>query len=142
MRYLGLDLGTKTLGVAITDKSNTLAVPYKTIRFDFEDYNAPLNELRNIIKEYNISEIALGNPLNMNGSCGFASNRSLQFKEILVKELGLNVSLVDERLTSTEAHNILSSNGKKEINHKKNVDAVAASIILETFLRKKESHHE
>ena len=142
MRYLGLDLGTKTLGVAITDKSNILASPLKTIRFNFEDYYAPIGELREIIEKNAITEIVLGNPINMDGTKGFASDRSLRFKEILEKEFNLPVNLIDERLSSLEAHNILSTNGKKEINHKKNVDAVAATIILESFLKRKENDHE
>lgn len=142
MRYLGLDLGTKTLGVAITDRSNILVSPLKTIRFNFEDYYAPLEELKSIIEANKISEIVLGNPINMDGTRGFASERSLKFKEILEKEFNLPVNLVDERLSSLEAHNILSLNGKKEIDHKKNVDAVAASIILESFLKRKENDHD
>ena len=142
MRYLGLDLGTKTLGVAITDKSNILASPLKTIRFNFEDYFAPLSELREIINSNSITEIVLGNPINMDGTYGFASERSLKFKEILEKEFNIKVNLIDERLSSIEAHNILSLNGKKEIEHKKNVDAIAASLILESFLKRKENDHD
>ena len=142
MRYLGLDLGTKTLGVAITDKSNIIASPLKTIRFNFEDYYAPLKELKDIIDANKITELVLGNPINMDGTKGFASDRSLKFKEILEKEFNLPVNLIDERLSSTQAHNILSLNGKKEIDHKKNVDAVAATIILESFLKRKENDHD
>ena len=141
MRYLGLDLGTKTLGVAVTDKSNILASPLKTIRFNFEDYYAPVEELKNIIAEYKITEIVLGNPINMDGSRGFASERSMKFKKILEENIDLPITLIDERLSSIEAHNILSNNGKKEMEHKKNVDAVAASLILESFLKRKENDH-
>ena len=137
MRYLGLDLGTKTLGVALTDKSNTISTPLKTIRFEFEDYESVLEELKNIIENNNIGEIALGLPINMDGSKGFAAERSLNFKKMLEEKFNINVSLIDERLSSIEAHNILSNNGKKEKEHKKNVDAVAATIILDTFLKKK-----
>lgn len=142
MRYLGLDLGTKTLGVAITDKANIIASPLRTIHFNFEDYSSALEEVIKIVKENNITELALGMPLNMNGSKGFASERSLNFKKMLEEKLNLPVTLIDERLTSVQAHNILSDNGNKEINHKKSVDAVAATLILETFLRRKESSHE
>ncbi|MCR5787728.1 MAG: Holliday junction resolvase RuvX [Bacilli bacterium] len=137
MRYLGLDLGTKTLGVAITDRSGILSSPLKTIRFPFENYNEAAKLLKEIIDEYNIKTVALGLPLNMDGSKGFASERSLNFKKILEDEFGLEVELIDERLTSIQAHSILSDNGKKEIEHKKNVDAVAATLILETYLKKK-----
>lgn len=141
MRYLALDLGTKSLGIAMSDKSNILATPFKTIHFNSEDYYAPLNELKEIIDNYHITSVILGNPINMDGTKGFASNRSQEFKKILKEKLNIDAILVDERLTSVEAHNILSTNGKKEINHK-NIDAVAASLILESFLRRKENDHE
>lgn len=137
MRYLGLDLGTKTLGVAITDKSNTISTPLKTIRFEFEDYESTLDEVGQIINEYSITQIALGIPKNMDGSLGFASERSINYKKMLEDKFNIDIELIDERLSSIEAHSILSSNGKKEKEHKKNVDAVAATIILDTFLRRK-----
>ena len=137
MRYLGLDLGTKTLGVALTDKSNTISTPLKTIRFNFEDYESVISELKEIIENNNVGEIALGLPINMDGSKGFAAERSLKFKELLEENFDVNVTLIDERLSSIEAHNILSNNGKKEKEHKQNVDAVAATIILDTFLKRK-----
>ena len=142
MRYLGLDLGTKTLGVALTDKSNTISTPLKTIRFEFEKYDSVLEELETIIKDYSVKEIALGLPLNMDGSKGFAAERSLNFKKLLEDNLNISVTLIDERLSSIEAHNILSNNGKKEKEHKKNVDAVAATIILDTFLKRKANENE
>jgi putative Holliday junction resolvase len=142
VRYLGLDLGTKTLGVAITDKTNTISTPLKTIRFNFEDYESSLDELSEIINKNNITEIALGIPRNMDGSYGFAADRSLKYKEMLENKFNINITLIDERLTSIEAHNILSNNGKKEKEHKKNVDAVAATLILDTFLKRKVSNNE
>ena len=142
MRYLGLDLGTKTLGVAITDKSNTISTPLKTIRFDFENYNLALSLLEEIINEYNVGEIALGLPRNMVGSYGFASERSINFKKLIEEKFKINVTLIDERLSSVEAHNILSNNGKKEKEHKTNVDAVAATIILNSFLKRKVNNNE
>lgn len=142
MRYLGLDLGTKTLGVALTDKSNTISTPLKTIRFEFENYESVLEELDTIIKNNNVGQIALGIPINMDGSRGFAASRSINFKNLLEERFNINVDLIDERLSSIEAHNILSENGKKTKDHKKNVDAVAATIILDTFLKKKGENHE
>ena len=142
MRYLGLDLGTKTLGIALTDKSNTIVTPLKTIRFEFENYDSVLTELKQIIENNNIAEIALGLPINMDGSKGFASERSLKFKDLLEENFNLPVTLIDERLSSIEAHNILSNNGKKTKEHKKNVDAVAATIILDTFLKRKVNNNE
>ena len=110
MRYLGLDLGTKTLGVAITDKTNTLSSPLKTIRFAFEDYDAALNEVKDIIINNNITEIALGMPINMDGTKGFASERSLKFKKLLEETFSdIKITLIDERLSSISAHNILKN---------------------------------
>ena len=142
MRYLGLDLGTKTLGIALTDKSNTIVTPLKIVKFDFEDYQSLIPVVKELIDEYNIGEIALGLPKNMDGSLGFASNRSLNFKNMLEENISVPITLIDERLTSVEAHNILHNNGKKEIDHKKNIDAVAATIILETFLKRKENEND
>lgn len=135
MRYLGLDLGTTTLGVAISDKTNTIASPLKLIKFAKEDYESALEQLLNLTKEYNITQVVLGLPKNMDNSLGFASNRSLKFKEML-ENIGLIVHLEDERLTTVEAINILKNNKMKKINKSKKTDIVASQLILESFLRK------
>ncbi|MBQ9834050.1 MAG: Holliday junction resolvase RuvX [Bacilli bacterium] len=137
MRYLGLDLGTKTLGVAISDKTNMLAYPYKTLRFSDSDFASILNELLSIIKDNNITEIALGLPKNMDSSLGFAAQRSKEFENILKEKTNVPITLIDERLTSVMAHNILHNNDKKAIKHKKIVDEVAACLILESFIKMK-----
>ena len=136
MRYLGLDLGTKTLGVAISDKTNTLASPLTTLRFENEDYESLISPLKDIVLKNDISTIVLGLPKNMDSSMGFAAQRSQNFKELIEKNIDIKVVLEDERLTSVLAHNILSDNGKKEIHHKKVVDEVAATLILEDYLKK------
>lgn len=137
MRYLGLDLGTKTLGVAISDKTNTIATFYKVIRYN-EDMETLLKELKEIIREKEITEVALGFPKNMNNSCGFASVRSLKFKKIFEENIsGVKVHLVDERLTTVEATNYLLEGEVSRKKRKKVVDGVAASIILDTFLKMK-----
>ncbi len=136
MRYLGLDLGTKTLGIAISDKTNNIASPLTTLRFSSEDYVSLIEPLKKIIEENNITGIALGLPKNMDSSLGFAAQRSKNFKELLESNIDIPITLVDERLTSVMAHNILSDNGKKAIDHKKVVDSLAACLILEDFLKK------
>ena len=133
MRLIGLDLGTKTLGVSITDKTRTITKPLEVIRFDFEDYDKALFELNKIILEYNINEVVLGLPRNMDGSLGFAASRSLKFKEMLEKQ-GLVVYLEDERLTTVTANNVLISGNVSRKNRKKVVDSVAATIILQGYL--------
>ncbi len=137
MRCLGLDLGTKTLGIAISDKSNLIATFYKVIRWDGENYNILFKELDNIIKEKEIDKLVLGLPKNMNNSLGFASERSINFKEALEQRYNLEVILIDERLTTVEAENYLLEADTSRKKRKKVIDGVAATIILETYLRMK-----
>jgi len=82
MRYLGLDLGTKTLGISLSDKLGLIASFYKTIEFKDEDYNSLIEPLKEIVKENDVKTIVLGLPKNMNNSLGFAAERSMNFKKI------------------------------------------------------------
>lgn len=107
MRCLGLDLGTKTLGLAMSDKSNTIAAPYKVLRWDGENYNLLFKELDEIIVNNSITDLVLGLPKNMNNTLGFAAERSLKFKEALESRYNLDVKMVDERLSTVEATNYL-----------------------------------
>ena len=132
MRILGLDLGTKTLGVAITDRSNTLASKLCTIRYN--NYEDLIKKLRVIIEEKEITKLVLGLPKNMDNSMGFASQRSLDFKEILISEFGLEVVFVDERLSTVEAERYLIDLDMRRSKRKQVIDGVAACIILETYL--------
>lgn len=135
MRYLGLDLGTTSLGVAISDKTNTLVSPLTLIKFKKEDYNDALNKLMEIIKDKNISKVVLGLPKNMDNSLGFAAQRSLNFKKILESE-NVEVILEDERLTTVEAINIMKNNGLKRINELNKTDVLSAVLILESYLKR------
>ena len=135
MRYLGLDLGTTTLGISISDKTNTLVSPLKVIKFDAEDYASVIDELKEIINNYNITKVILGLPKNMDGSIGFASKRSLYFKELLEKN-NIFVILEDERLTTKASENIIHSNNEHIKNTKGKIDAIAASLILESYLKR------
>ena len=139
MRYLGLDLGTKTLGVAITDTTGLIARPLKVIHFPKEDYETALRELQNILDEYDISKIALGLPKNMDGTVGFASKRSLKFKEMIESITDIPVTLVDERLTTVLAENILLEADVSRKKRKSVIDGVAAVLILETLLKMEEN---
>ncbi len=140
MRYLGLDLGTKTLGVAITDKTGTISSPYETIKYsNIED---AINRVLDIIKEKEINEIALGLPKNMDNSLGFASQRSLDFKNQLETKTDIKINLVDERLSTMEAESYLIGEGMRREKRKKVIDAVAASVILDTFIRMKGRENE
>lgn len=136
MKYLGLDLGTKTLGLALSDKLGIIASPYKVLKFNNQE--DIIDDLIQIIDEEKIDEIVLGLPKNMNNSLGDAANRSLAFEQILKKYINLPIHLVDERLSTKEAENYLISTDTSRFKRKKIIDAYAASIILETYLKKKE----
>jgi putative Holliday junction resolvase len=138
MRYIGLDLGTKTCGVAISDKLGIIASFYKTIFFKEEDYESLINPINEIIKEYNIEKIVLGLPKNMNNTIGFAGERSISFKKLLEDNLKLEVILEDERLSSVEANNIMIKSDISRNKRKKKVDGLAATIILQRYLDRKE----
>ena len=135
MRYLGLDLGTTSLGISISDKTNTLVSPLKVIKFAFEDYESVIDELKDIIKNNNIGKVILGLPKNMDGSMGFASERSLNFKKLL-EENNISVILEDERLTTKLSENIIHSNNENIKNTKNKIDSIAASLILESYLKR------
>ena len=135
MKYLALDLGTKTLGLAISDKLGIIASPYKVLRYD--EVKKLIEELLVIIEAEKVDELVLGLPKNMNNSLGFASERSLNFKSLLEKKCTLPIHLVDERLSTMEAENLLISSDTSRQKRKKIIDAYAASIILDTFLKSK-----
>jgi len=134
MRYIGLDLGTKTLGVAVSDKLGIIASFYKTYFFKDEDYNSLVPVVKNLMEEFDTNKIVLGLPKNMNNTLGFASERSINFKELLEKELDIDVILEDERLSSVEANNALIGSDMSRKKRKGKVDSVAASIILQRYL--------
>lgn len=135
MRYLGLDLGTKTLGVAISDKLGLIANPLKTIQY--KDYESLAEEVALLISDYEITEIALGLPKNMDNSMGFASSRSIEFKSILESKTDIPVILVDERLSTVEAEKYLLDADLSRKKRKEHIDAVAASVILNTHMKMK-----
>ena len=137
MRCLGLDLGTRTCGLAMSDKTNFIASPFKTLKWDGENYDLLFAQLDTIIKDYSITDLVLGLPKNMNNTLGFASERSLKFKEALENRYQLKVTLIDERLSTVEAENYLISADMSRKKRKKVIDGVAASLILDTYLKMK-----
>ncbi len=137
MRCLGLDLGTKTLGLALSDKTNMIASPFKVLKWDGENYDLLFKELDGIINDNSITDLVLGLPKNMNNTLGFAAERSLKFKEALENRYHLEVTLIDERLSTVEATNYLLDEDMSRKKRKKVIDSVAASIILDTYLHMK-----
>lgn len=142
MRFLGLDLGTKTLGISVSDRTNTIATPLITLRFPNEQYEEVIKELKKIVEEKSITDFVLGLPKNMNNSCGFAAERSKQFANVLEKNFSLPIHMIDERLSSIEAENILLSTDMKRMKRKKVVDNVASAIILDTYLKERRNEYE
>lgn len=134
MRYLGLDLGTKTLGVSISDESLTIANPLTIIRFSNQDYESTKEKLLEIITDYNISKIVLGLPKNMNNSIGFRGEETLKYKELLTKWTNLEIIMQDERLTTVQATNYMLEADISRKKRKKKIDSLAANIILQTYL--------
>ncbi len=135
MKILALDLGTKTLGLAISDSLGMMAHPYQTIRYN--DLNQLLDELTVIIEKEKIKELVLGLPKNMDNSLGFASERSLEFEKELKKRYNMPVILIDERLSTKEAENILIKNNLRRNKRKLKIDSMAATIILENYLSRR-----
>ena len=132
MKYLGLDLGSRTLGVAVST-SGIYASDLKVIRHN-EEYDRLINEVKALVDEYKIDVIVLGLPKNMNNSIGEKGNLSISFKEKLEKATGKEVVLEDERLTTVIATNSLISTDNSRKKRKKGVDSVAATIILQSYL--------
>ena len=137
MRYLGLDLGTRTLGISISDTTKTIATALKTIRFNENDYDSLIPELKDIIDEYQITKIVLGLPKNMNNTMGDRALTTLEFKEKLESYLNKKVNLMDERLSTVAAHNYMLESDMSRKKRKEKVDALAANIILQSYLDKK-----
>ena len=136
MRILGLDLGTRSLGISLSDTTLTIASPFTTIRFDDSDYDALLPQLKQITDEYDIKKIVLGFPKNMNNTVGPRGDQTVLFKQKLEKYLDIEVVLQDERLSTVSAHNIMIEANMSRQKRKHKVDALAANIILQTYLDK------
>ena len=139
MRYLGLDLGSKTLGMALSDKTGLIASSLKIVRHN-EEYDRLVNDVVDVVNEYQVEAIVLGLPKNMNNSIGFKGKLSILFKEKLEKVLDIPIILEDERLTTKEAENILISNDTSRKKRKKVIDSMAASIILQSYLDKRKGN--
>ena len=142
MRYLGLDLGTRTLGTAISDTTLTIATTNETIRFNDSDYDTLIPKIKELIEEYKISKIILGFPKNMNNSIGERGQVTLEFKEKIEKSLNIEVIMQDERLTTVEATNYMIEADISRKKRKKKVDSLAANIILQTYLDKERKTKE
>lgn len=146
MRIMGLDYGSKTVGVAVCDPLGLTAQAVETIvRKEENKLRRTCRRIEELVREYEITSIVLGYPKNMDDSVGERAKRTEEFKGMLEKRTGLPVILWDERLTTVEADEILRESGVPISERKRVIDKVAAGIILQSYLngaqtrRKKES---
>lgn len=135
MRIMGLDYGTKTVGVAISDPLGFTAQGIETIdRKEENKLRKTLARIEELIKEYQVETIVLGLPKNMNNTLGERAEKTLEFKEMLERRTGLSVVMWDERLTTVEAERTLIESSVRRENRKKYIDKIAAVIILQGYL--------
>ena len=134
MRILGLDLGSKTVGMAVSDYLGIIANPIGTLRIEENNFEQALELVKEEVKKQGAEKIVLGLPKNMNGSIGFQAEYCLKFKEMLENEIKLPVIMIDERMTSTMANNIMLKADMSRNKRKQNVDKLAATIILQSYL--------
>ncbi len=137
MKYIGLDLGSRTLGVAISDELGFLARSYDTFRFEDDDYDSAIKYTIDICNKENVKNVVLGLPKHMNGDNGIRAEISFDFKKKIEESTDIKVFLEDERLTTVMVDRaMISGNVKRKDRHMKK-DEMAAVVILQGFLDKK-----
>ena len=135
MRILGLDYGTKTVGVAVSDALGWTAQSLETIeRKEENKLRKTLARIEALAKEYEVEKIVLGYPKHMNNEAGDRCAKTEEFKEMLERRTGLEVILQDERMSTVSAERILMEGGVRRENRKEFVDKMAAAFILQTYL--------
>ena len=135
MRVLGLDYGSKTVGVAVSDPLGLTAQAVETIwRKQENKLRQTLARIEKLISEYQVEKIVVGYPKNMNNTIGERAQKTLEFQEMLIRRTGLPVILWDERLTTVEAERTLMEAGVRRENRKQYLDELAAVFILQGYL--------
>ena len=135
MRIMGLDFGSKTVGVAVCDPLGLTAQGVETIvRKEENKLRQTCQRIEALIKEYEITSIVLGYPKNMNNTEGERCEKTKEFKEMLERRTGLEVILWDERLTTVYADKLMMETGIRRENRKQYVDEIAAVFILQGYL--------
>ncbi|MDV4152333.1 Holliday junction resolvase RuvX [Clostridium sp. AL.422] len=132
MRILGLDIGSKTVGVAISDPLGWTAQGITTIRRSKKEQD--IEEIKKLCNEYSVETIVVGLPKNMNGSIGESGERVIEFAEQIKEYTGLKVEMWDERLTTVAAHKAMLEADLSRNKRKKIVDKIAATYILQGYL--------
>lgn len=135
MRILGMDYGSTTLGISISDESHILASPVETIRYKTKE--ELFSKIDIYFDKYKIEMIVLGNPINLDGSVSKRSEETFLFKEELEQKYRVPVVLEDERLTTVIVNNMLIDNNTRRDKRKKVVDKLASTVILQGYLDRK-----
>lgn len=143
MRIMGLDYGSKTVGVAVSDPLGLTAQGIEIVRRKSETkLRQTLARIEEIAKEYSVEKIVLGFPKHMNNDIGERAEKSLEFKKMLERRTGLPVVMWDERLTTVEADRTMMETGIRRENRKEYVDMIAAVFILQGYLDYLSNHKE
>lgn len=143
MRILGLDFGSKTVGVAVSDPTGLIATGVEIIRRDREDkLRKTCARIEELIGQYEVERIVLGCPFNMDDSSGDRALKTMQFKEMLERRCGLPIDLMDERLSTVEAIELMNEAGIAGKERKEYVDKIAATFILQWYLDEKNSERK
>ena len=137
MKCMGVDLGHKRIGLALGESEACMAWPLKTVRVEGDPFFA-LDEIAQIAKENGVQFVAVGLPLNMDGSTGPSAKSALRWKKAFEKRVSCKVVMSDERLTTTGAHRELESLGMRAKNHMRVVDQLSAVMILQSAMEKEE----
>jgi len=142
-RLMGLDFGSKTVGVAVSDPLFLAASPVEIIRRDHPNkLRKTLARIEALILEYDVGKIILGNPLMLSGDEGERVRLTNEFADSLRRRTGLEVIMEDERLTTVEADEIMDEAGVPKSEHKKYVDMIAAQLILQSYMNRETYKHE
>ena len=135
MRIMGLDFGSKTVGVAVSDPTGFIATGVEIIRREREDkLRKTYSRIEELITEYSVEKIVLGYPLNMDDSSGERVRKTLSFKEDIERRTGIPVVLMNERLSTVEAEELMNEMRISGADRKKVVDKIAATFILQWYL--------
>ncbi|MBM7097189.1 MULTISPECIES: Holliday junction resolvase RuvX [Alteribacter] len=139
MKSLGLDVGTKTIGVAVSDAFGWTAQGVETIRWKKGDEESAIKRIEHFIAEYDVSTIVVGLPKNMNGTVGERGEACLEFADQLKERTGLEVTMWDERLSTVAAERMLVSADVSRKKRKNVIDKMAAVMILQGYLDRQQS---
>ena len=141
MRIMGLDYGSKTVGVAVSDELHIIAQGVEIVRRDSEKkIRKTLIRIDELIAEYDVGKIVLGFPKNMNNTLGDRAEKTLEFKKTLERRTGLEVIMWDERLSTVSAHKAMMEAGVRREDRDNYVDSIAAAIILQGYLDSAAGH--